>query len=53
MSLKAQMDILTKRLEHPKAVGLAAAEVYVVALGQFGGVTSLLPPNPSVYNIFS
>jgi len=32
-SLKAQVDILTKRLEDAKAVGLAAAELYV---GSFG-----------------
>ena len=45
-SLKAQVDILTKRLEDAKAIGLAAAELYSNALSQFGGsgVTSPLPP---------
>jgi hypothetical protein len=45
--------MLTKRLEDAKAVGLAAAELYANALGQFGSVTSSLPPDPSAYNIFS
>jgi hypothetical protein len=35
--------MLTKRLEDAKAIGLAAAELYANALGQFGSVTSLLP----------
>ena len=35
--------MLTKCLEDAKAVGLAATELYIGALGQFGGVTSLLP----------
>ena len=35
-TLKAQVGLLTKRLEDAKAVGLAAAEVYIGALGQFG-----------------
>jgi hypothetical protein len=45
--------MLTKHLEDAKAVGLAAAELYANALGQFGGVTCLMPPNPLAYNIFS
>jgi hypothetical protein len=44
--------MLTKHLEDAKAVGLAAAKLYANALGQFGGVTSLMPPNPLAYNIF-
>ena len=45
--------MLTKRLEDAKAVGLATAEVYISALGQFGCVTSSLPPGPSAFSIFS
>jgi hypothetical protein len=52
-ALKAQVDMLSKRLEDAKAVGLAAADLYIGALGQFGGVASLLPPEPSAYIIFS
>jgi hypothetical protein len=47
------VDILTEQLEDTKAIGLAPTELYVRALGQFGGVTSSLPPHPSAYNIFS
>ena len=51
--MNAQVDILTKRLEDAKAVGLAATDLCIGALGQFGGVASLLSPEPSAYNIFS
>ena len=44
--------MLTKHLEDTKAVGLAATELYVGALEQFGGSTSSLPSEPSVFNIF-
>ena len=47
------MDMLTKRLEDAKAVGLAVAELYVGALDQFGGSMSSLPSDPSAFNIFS
>jgi uncharacterized protein YlxW (UPF0749 family) len=52
-TLKAQVDMLTKRLEDAKAVGLVAADLNIGALGQFGGVASSLPSEPSAYNIFS
>ena len=42
-ALKAWLDMLTKRLEDTKAIRLAAAELYIGELGQFGGVTSSLP----------
>lgn len=45
--------MLTKCLEDAKAVGLAAAELYIGALGQFGGTTSSLPPDPSAFSILS
>lgn len=47
------MDLLTKHLDEAKAVGLSAAELYVSALAEFGGVASSLPSNPSAYGIFS
>ena len=53
VALKAQVDVLTKRLEDAKAIGLAATELYVGALEQFGGSTSSLPSDPSTFNIFS
>ena len=52
-ALKAQVDMLTKRLKDAKSVGLAIAKLYVGALEQFRGSTSLLPSMPSVFNIFS
>ena len=45
--------MLSKRLEDAKSVGLAIAKLYVGALEQFRGSTSLLPSMPSVFNIFS
>jgi hypothetical protein len=45
--------MLNKRLEDAKAIGLAAARLYTNALSQFGGVTSLLPLDPSAYSVFS
>ena len=35
VALRAQIDVLFKRLEDPKSIGLAAAELYVGALEQF------------------
>jgi hypothetical protein len=52
-ALKAQVDMLTKRLEDAKAIGLVAADLYIGALGQFGGVASLMPSEPSTYIILS
>ena len=52
-ALKAQVDMLSKRLEDAKSIGLAVAELYVGALEQFRGSTSPLPSKPSVFNIFS
>ena len=52
-ALKAQVDMLTKRLEDAKAIGLAIAKLYVGALEQFRGSTSSLPSDPSAFNIFS
>ena len=37
VALKAQVDVLSKRLEDAKSIGLAMAELYVGALEQFGG----------------
>ena len=51
-ALKVQVDMLTKRLEDAKAIGLAIAELYVGALEQFRGSTSSLPSEPSAFNIF-
>ena len=33
VALKAQVDVLSKRLEDAKSIGLAEAELYVGALG--------------------
>ena len=52
-TLGAQVNLLTKRLEDASAIGLAVAELYIKSLGQFGGVTSPLPSEPSAYNILS
>jgi hypothetical protein len=42
-----------RRVHEAKAVGLAAAKLYVDALEQFGGSTSSLPEELSAFNIFS
>ena len=52
-ALKAQVDMLTKRLKDTKAIGLEVAKLYVGALEQFKGSTSSLPSEPSAFNIFS
>ena len=52
-ALKAQVDMLSKRLEDAKSNGLAAAELYVGALEQFGGSMPPLPSEPLAFNIFS
>lgn len=51
-ALGTQVNLVTKRLEDVRAVGLAAAELYANALGQFGGVISSVPSDPSAH-IFS
>ena len=53
VALKAQVDMLTKCLQDAKSIGLAAAELYVGALEQFGSSTSSLPSEPLAFNIFS
>ena len=53
VALKALVDMLTKCLEDAKVVGLATAELYMGALGQFGATTSSLPPDPSAFSILS
>jgi hypothetical protein len=52
-ALGAQVELLTKRLEEAASVGLSAAKVYINALGEFGGVTTSLPSEPSAYGLFS
>ena len=52
-ALKAQVDMLSKRLEDTKSIGLAAAELYVGVLEQFRGSMPPLPSEPSAFNIFS
>ena len=52
-TLKVQVDMLSKRLEDAKSIGLVAAELYVGALEQFGGSTPSLPSEPLAFNIFS
>ena len=52
-ALKAQLHLLTKRLEDANAVGVAIAELYVGALERFGGSTTSLPSKPSALNLFS
>ena len=52
-ALKAQVDMLSKRLEDAKSIGLAAAKLYVGALEQLEGSTPPLPSEPSAFNIFS
>ena len=37
IALRTQVDVLSKRLEDAKSIGLAMAELYVGALEQFGG----------------
>ena len=53
VALKAQVDVLSKRLEDVKSIGLAVAELYVGALEQFGGSTPPLPSEPLAFSIFS
>ena len=52
-ALKAQVELLTKRLEDANAVGVATAELYVGALERFRGSTPSLPSEPSALNLFS
>lgn len=52
-ALGAQVDLLMKRLEEAMSVGLSIARLYINALGEFGGVTTLLPSEPSAYSLFS
>lgn len=52
-ALGTQVNLLTKRLEDARAVGLAAVELYANALCQFGGVISSVPSDPLAHNIFS
>jgi hypothetical protein len=47
------VNLSIKRLEDASAVGLAAAELYTKVLGQFGGITSPLPLEPSAHSILS
>ena len=51
--LKAQVNLLTQRLEDTKELRVAAAELYAGTLEQFGGSTSALPTEPLTFNIFS
>jgi hypothetical protein len=53
MALKAQVNLLTQRLEDTKELGVAATELYAGTLEQFGGSTSVLPSEPSAFDIFS
>ena len=53
VALKAQVDVLSKRLEDAKCIGLVVAKLYVGALEQFGGSTPPLPSVPSAFSIFS
>ena len=46
-ALKAQVDMLSKRLEDTKSIGLVAAELYMGALEQFGGSIPSLSSEPS------
>ena len=52
-ALKAQVDVLSKRLEDAKFIGLAAAELYVGSREQFGGSMPPLPSEPLAFSIFS
>jgi hypothetical protein len=52
-ALGTQVDLLTKRLEEAKAVGLSVAKLFIGVLGEFGGVTSPLLFEPSAYDIFA
>ena len=53
VALKAQIDVLSKCLEDAKSIVLAAAELYMGALEQFGGSMPPLPSEPLAFNIFS
>ena len=46
-ALKAQVDVLSKRLEDAKSIRLAAAKLHVGALEQFGGSIPSLSSEPS------
>lgn len=45
--------MLTKWLDEAKTLGLSAGELYINALGEFGGVATPLPSEPSPYNLFA
>lgn len=52
-ALAAQVNLLTKRLDEAKALWLSVAELYINMLGEIGGVATLLPLEPSPYNMFT
>lgn len=52
-ALQEQVNLLTKRLEDAKGIGLAVAKMYADTLEKFGGSTSLLPEEPLAFNLFS
>ena len=52
VALKEQVDVLSKRLEDAKSIGLPVAELYVGALEQFEGSTPPLPYEASAFSIF-
>lgn len=51
MSLQSQIDLLKKRLESAKDLGLSAAKSYVETLKRYGGVAPELPSEPSAFNL--
>lgn len=53
VALKAQVDMLNKRLDDAQIVGLATAELYANTLGRYGGTTPSLVAESSVFSIFT
>ena len=47
-----QVELLMKRLDEAKAVGVSIAEMYTSVLAGFGGVTSSLPADASAFGVF-
>lgn len=52
-ALATQVNLLTKWFDEAKTLGLSAGELYINALGEFGGVATPLPSKPSPYNLFA
>jgi hypothetical protein len=52
-TLIALVELLTKRFDDAKAIGLSTTELYINAMAGFGGITSSLPVDACAFGTFS